>query len=96
MLSKVLVCRCRYIDMILENVAWLGHKWKTDTVTGGPTYSSDYFQELYDMAVELIKRGKVRSLALSPLPLIFSYKSEKSLCGAGVRLPPDAAGDQGE
>lgn len=47
-----------YIDMILENVQWLGHKWKTDTVTGGPTYSSDYFQELYDMAVELIKRGK--------------------------------------
>ena len=27
-------------------------------MTGGPTYSSDYFQELYDMAVELIKRGK--------------------------------------
>lgn len=47
-----------YIDMILENVKWLGHQWKTDTVTGGPTYSSDYFQELYDMAVELIKRGK--------------------------------------
>jgi hypothetical protein len=47
-----------YIDMILENVKWLGHSWKTDTITGGPTYSSDYFQELYDMAVELIKRGK--------------------------------------
>ena len=47
-----------YIDMILENVKWLGHNWKTDTVTGGATYSSDYFQELYDMAVELIKRGK--------------------------------------
>jgi len=47
-----------YIDMILENVRWLGHRWKTDTVTGGATYSSDYFPELYAYAVELIKRGK--------------------------------------
>jgi|EP01047_Picozoa_sp_COSAG01_P066528 glutaminyl-tRNA synthetase len=29
-----------YIDMILENVTWLGHKWHQ------VTYSSDYFQEL--------------------------------------------------
>ena len=74
MLSKVLVCRCRYIDMILENVAWLGHKWKTDTATGGPTYSSDYFQELYDMAVELIKRGKVRLTSTFSLATHFLIK----------------------
>ncbi|GAQ83924.1 putative glutaminyl-tRNA synthetase [Klebsormidium nitens] len=40
-----------YIDHIQEIVGWLGWKpWKI-------TYSSDYFQELYDLAVELIKRG---------------------------------------
>uniref|UniRef100_A0A7S2W3W0 glutamine--tRNA ligase n=1 Tax=Mucochytrium quahogii TaxID=96639 RepID=A0A7S2W3W0_9STRA len=41
-----------YIDGILENVAWLGHKpFKT-------TYTSDYFEQLYELARELIRRGK--------------------------------------
>ncbi|KAI5063130.1 hypothetical protein GOP47_0021677 [Adiantum capillus-veneris] len=40
-----------YIDHIREIVDWMG--WKPFKVT----YSSDYFQELYDLAVELIKRG---------------------------------------
>eukprot|EP00245_Coleochaete_scutata_P005904 TRINITY_DN19893_c0_g1_i1.p1 TRINITY_DN19893_c0_g1~~TRINITY_DN19893_c0_g1_i1.p1 ORF type:complete len:798 (-),score=199.54 TRINITY_DN19893_c0_g1_i1:276-2669(-) len=40
-----------YIDHIQEIVGWLG--WKPFKIT----YSSDYFQELYDLAVELIKRG---------------------------------------
>jgi glutaminyl-tRNA synthetase len=41
-----------YIDSIIETVAWMGHKpWKI-------TYASDYFQQLYDFAVELIKKGK--------------------------------------
>ena len=41
-----------YIDTILENLEALGHKpWKT-------TYSSDYFDELYDLAVKLIKKDK--------------------------------------
>jgi glutaminyl-tRNA synthetase len=36
----------------MQDVEWLGHKpWKV-------TYSSDYFGELYRLAVELIKRGK--------------------------------------
>ena len=41
-----------YIDTILENLEALGHKpWKT-------TYSSDYFDDLYDLAVKLIKKDK--------------------------------------
>jgi len=41
-----------FMDTILETVKWLGHKpWKV-------TFSSDYFQQLYDLAVELIKRDK--------------------------------------
>ena len=41
-----------YIEGIIENVEWLGAKpFKI-------TYSSDYMQELYDLGVELIKRGK--------------------------------------
>jgi len=38
-----------FIDSILDNVAWLGHS------PSAVTYSSDYFQELYDLAVQLIK-----------------------------------------
>jgi glutaminyl-tRNA synthetase len=34
------------------NVKWLG--WRPTRVT----HSSDYFDQLYDLAVELIKRGK--------------------------------------
>ncbi|KAL9712895.1 Glutaminyl-tRNA synthetase [Leucoagaricus gongylophorus] len=42
----------RYFENILEMVRWLGFEpWKI-------TYSSDYFDELYCFAVELIKRGK--------------------------------------
>ena len=42
----------RYFESILEMVRWLGFEpWKI-------TYSSDYFTELYDFAVELIKRDK--------------------------------------
>ena len=41
-----------YFESILDIVRWLGFEpWKI-------TYSSDYFQELYDLAVELIKRDK--------------------------------------
>jgi len=41
-----------YIDSIMANITWLGnHPFKV-------THSSDYFQELYELAVELIKRGK--------------------------------------
>jgi glutaminyl-tRNA synthetase len=41
-----------YIQSLHRDVAWMG--WKPDPIT----YSSDYFQELYDLAVELIKRDK--------------------------------------
>ncbi|KAK4760622.1 hypothetical protein SAY87_005515 [Trapa incisa] len=40
-----------YIDHIKEIIEWMG--WKPFKIT----YSSDYFQELYDLAVKLIKRG---------------------------------------
>ncbi|KAG6869339.1 hypothetical protein C0993_000092 [Termitomyces sp. T159_Od127] len=42
----------KYFESILEMVRWLGFEpWKI-------TYSSDYFDELYELAVELIKRDK--------------------------------------
>lgn len=41
-----------YVDAIKRDIAWLGYKWENEL------YSSDYFQQLYDWAVLLIKDGK--------------------------------------
>ncbi|MEM7660414.1 MAG: glutamine--tRNA ligase, partial [Bacteroidota bacterium] len=42
-----------YVDSIQEDIQWLGFDWETRLF-----YASDYFQRLYDYAVELIKAGK--------------------------------------
>src|SRR5580698_4729087 len=42
-----------YVDSIIEDVRWLGGDWE-----GRLFYASDYFQQLYDWAVQLIKAGK--------------------------------------
>lgn len=41
-----------YVDAIKRDVQWLGYQWAEEL------YASDYFQQLYDWAVELIKKGK--------------------------------------
>ena len=41
-----------YVDAIMEDVQWLGFKWD------GLFYASDYFDQLYEWAVQLIKAGK--------------------------------------
>ncbi len=41
-----------YVDAIKKDVSWLGYSWDKEL------YSSDYFQQLYDWAVLLIKDGK--------------------------------------
>ena len=41
-----------YIDSIKEDIEWLGFHWNNIY------YASDYFQQLYDFAIELIKEGK--------------------------------------
>ncbi|WP_417367615.1 glutamine--tRNA ligase/YqeY domain fusion protein [Flavobacterium beibuense] len=40
-----------YVDAIKKDVEWLGYQWAEER------YASDYFQQLYDWAVELIKKG---------------------------------------
>lgn len=41
-----------YIESIMKDVKWLGYDWGEHLY-----FSSDYFQQLYDWAVELIKKG---------------------------------------
>ncbi|MCF6170251.1 MAG: glutamine--tRNA ligase/YqeY domain fusion protein [Bacteroidales bacterium] len=42
-----------YVDSIMEDISWLGFEWHDK-----PYYASDYFEQLYDWAVQLIKNGK--------------------------------------
>nr|WP_315130427.1 glutamine--tRNA ligase/YqeY domain fusion protein [uncultured Flavobacterium sp.] len=41
-----------YVDAIKEDLKWLGFNWTEEL------YSSDYFQQLYEWAVQMIKNGK--------------------------------------
>ncbi|MCB0730721.1 MAG: glutamine--tRNA ligase/YqeY domain fusion protein [Ignavibacteriae bacterium] len=41
-----------YVESIMEDVKWLGFQWE-----GKELYASDYFEQLYDYAVTLIKKG---------------------------------------
>ncbi|CAM6124114.1 unnamed protein product [Calypogeia fissa] len=63
-----------FIDHIQEIIGWIG--WKPYKVT----YSSDYFQELYDLAVELIKRDRAY------------VDHQKFTCCIVVIVPPDSHG----
>lgn len=42
-----------YVDSIMEDVRWLGFDWDDRLF-----YASDYFEHLYEYAVQLIKKGK--------------------------------------
>lgn len=42
-----------YVDSIKRDVEWLGFHWD-----GPERYTSDYFDQLYEWAVEMIKQGK--------------------------------------
>lgn len=51
----------QYIDAIIEDVRWLGFDWGDRLF-----YASDYFDQLYAWAVQLIKAGKAYVDHLSP------------------------------
>ena len=40
-----------YVEAIKEDIQWLGFQW------GNEYYASDYFQQLWDFAIQLIKEG---------------------------------------
>ncbi len=42
-----------YIDSIIEDVRWLGFDWEDRLF-----YASDYFEKMYEYAIQLIKKGK--------------------------------------
>jgi glutaminyl-tRNA synthetase len=41
-----------YVQSIKEDISWLGFEWASEH------YASDYFDQLYEWAVKLVKKGK--------------------------------------
>lgn len=52
--------KTEFVDAIKEDIKWLGFKWDKET------YASDYFENIYAFAVELIKKGKAFVCDMSP------------------------------
>ncbi|GAK92429.1 glutaminyl-tRNA synthetase [Nonlabens ulvanivorans] len=67
----------KYVAAIQKDVEWLGYKW--DNLC----YASDYFQELYDWAVQMIKDGKA---------YIDSQSSEEMAAQKGTPTQPGVDG----
>ncbi|MBN2583726.1 MAG: glutamine--tRNA ligase/YqeY domain fusion protein [Planctomycetes bacterium] len=50
-----------YVDAIIEDVHWLGADWDDRLF-----YASDYFEQMYEYALDLIRKGKAYVCDLSP------------------------------
>ena len=50
-----------YIDSMIEDIRWLGYDWGDRLY-----YASDYFEQLYEWAIELIEKGQAYVDDLSP------------------------------
>lgn len=50
-----------YVEAQKEDIRWLGHDWGDREY-----YASDYFEQLYEWAIQLIKAGKAYVDSLSP------------------------------
>ena len=50
-----------YVDAIKEDIHWLGYDWENRFY-----YASDYFEDMYNGAVELIKKGLAYVCELTP------------------------------
>jgi len=47
-----------YVDSIMADVHWLIDDWADKNLGGAPLYTSDYFDRLYQFALQLIDKGK--------------------------------------
>ncbi|MBL0926831.1 MAG: glutamine--tRNA ligase/YqeY domain fusion protein [Phycisphaerales bacterium] len=54
-----------YVDSIIRDVTWLGGRFDSGPHAGGLYYASDYFEQMYAFAEELIRKGKAYVCALT-------------------------------
>ena len=52
--------KTEFVDAIKADIKWLGFEWDKEN------YASDYFEQIYDYAVELIKKGKAFVCDMTP------------------------------
>ena len=55
-----------YVDSIMADVHWLIDGWANRNLGGAPLYASDYFDKLYEYAVDLVRKGKAYVDDMSP------------------------------
>ncbi len=67
-----------FVDSIRRDVEWLGFKWDKEV------YASDYFQQLYDWAVQMIKDGKAY---IDEQPSEIITEQRKNPAEAGIESP---------
>jgi glutaminyl-tRNA synthetase len=71
-----------YVDAIKRDVKWLGVDWEDREF-----YASDYFEQLYQWAEELIKKGKAYVCDLSPEE-ISEYRGKAIIQDGKIITPP--------
>jgi glutaminyl-tRNA synthetase len=71
-----------YVDAIKRDVKWLGADWEDREF-----YASDYFEQLYQWAEELIKKGKAYVCDLSPEE-ISEYRGKAIIQDGKIITPP--------
>src|SRR6187402_1811916 len=67
----------KYVEAIKRDVEWLGFKWDAEL------YASDYFEKLYEIAEDLVKRGKA---------YVDSQNEEEIRVGRGTVTSPGVPG----
>ena len=55
-----------YVDSIMTDVHWLIDGWADKNLGGAPLYASDYFDQLYQYAGELVRNGKAYVCDMTP------------------------------
>ena len=75
-----------YVNAIMEDVRWLGYEWGDRLF-----FASDYFEQLYAFAVELIERGKAYVCDLT-LEEIRAYRGTLTEPGRESPYRPHAGG----
>ncbi len=71
-----------YVDAIKRDIKWLGVDWEDREF-----YASDYFEQLYQWAEELIKKGKAYVCDLSPEE-VSEYRGKAIIQDGKVITPP--------
>jgi glutaminyl-tRNA synthetase len=55
-----------YVDSIMGDVHWLIDGWANSNLGGAPFYASDYFDQFYEFALQLVRNGKAYVCDMTP------------------------------